>query len=215
MSKITLVSKVTVTVDVDAWANEYGLPVDQVPADARAHVDTTAYEMCDRLDAAEKALAGLVEPQVCEVVYEPPFDFRSCRTHDRTFPLDGACDHAEMSEVDWLGEREQQQRARAITAEERAAAAEAEVARLRETVGLLHGWEAKARASEAARQEFMGAVDAAMERFAAGGSQSEMIDALADLLEAGGCKLTVPVPPRGSHTDGDVREGAGDATSAV
>lgn len=79
---------------------------------------------------AKEELAGCTEPQPCQITHEEPYDFRWCEAHDRTFPLDGDCDHRGLSEIDYLTEKESQQRSRAIFAEERADAAEARVARV-------------------------------------------------------------------------------------
>ena len=73
----------------------------------------------------------------CEVTHEEPFDFDQCTTHDRTFPRGGTCDHAGASEVDWLQDREAQQRVRALRAEARAEAAEQAVHRVR---GMAEAW---------------------------------------------------------------------------
>lgn len=60
-----------------------------------------------------------VKVQECEVVHEDPYDFNSCLTHDQTTELDkDKCDHAGMSEIDWIDDREMKQRGRAVIAEE-------------------------------------------------------------------------------------------------
>lgn len=66
---------------------------------------------------ALRDLGHLTTPQECKLRTSEPYDFGWCNTHDRTFPLGGTCDHAGLSELDWLQEREQQQRGRAVRAE--------------------------------------------------------------------------------------------------
>lgn len=61
----------------------------------------------------------------CVERYEPPFDFKFCVTHDRTFALDGSCDYAGKSVVTYLEDQVTAQRMRAMAAEDRAAEAEA------------------------------------------------------------------------------------------
>ena len=53
----------------------------------------------------------------CKITHEHPYDFNYCTTHDRTFALDGDCDHRGVSEIDYLTHREVKQRARAARAE--------------------------------------------------------------------------------------------------
>lgn len=53
----------------------------------------------------------------CEISHEEPYDFDYCSVHDRTFSQGGVCDHAGLSEIDYLSDREMQQRARAVKAE--------------------------------------------------------------------------------------------------
>lgn len=55
----------------------------------------------------------------CEVKHEEPFDFWWCEVHDRTFEVGGDCDHRGLSEIEWMEEREHEQRIRAIVAEEK------------------------------------------------------------------------------------------------
>ena len=77
-------------------------------------------------DEARESLAWWTEPQPCDLRHSEPFDFGSCETHDRTFPLGGTCDHAGLSEVEWMEQREHQQRQRAIRAEQERDEARAE-----------------------------------------------------------------------------------------
>ena len=77
-------------------------------------------------DDARESLAWWTEPQPCDLRHSEPFDFGSCETHDRTFPLGGTCDHAGLSEVEWMEQREHQQRQRAIRAEQERDEARAE-----------------------------------------------------------------------------------------
>lgn len=53
----------------------------------------------------------------CEITHEHPYDFNYCTTHDRTFALDGDCDHRGFSWADYLSHREMQSRGRAVQAE--------------------------------------------------------------------------------------------------
>lgn len=53
----------------------------------------------------------------CIITNEDPYDFDYCTVHDRTFQEGGMCDHAGLSEIDYLSGREMQQRARAARAE--------------------------------------------------------------------------------------------------
>lgn len=69
------------------------------------------------LDAADE-LDRLAAVIPCDERYSGPYDFAYCEAHDRTFALGSHCDHAGLSEVDYLGEREQGQRVRAIRAED-------------------------------------------------------------------------------------------------
>lgn len=62
----------------------------------------------------------------CVELDEPPFDFKACVTHDRTYAPDGACDYAGKSVVTYLEDAVTAQRFRAITAEDKAEAAMAE-----------------------------------------------------------------------------------------
>lgn len=80
--------------------------------------------LLDRVEAGE----GWTTVYPCELTRDEPFDFGQCETHDRTFPLGGTCDHAGKSEIDWMSDRESEQRVRAMRAEDRAEAAEAKVA---------------------------------------------------------------------------------------
>lgn len=81
----------------------------------------TAAAWKNRAEAAE----CLTEVLPCVEVHEPPFDFKSCVTHDRTFALDGSCGYAGKSVVTYLEDEVTAQRMRAIRAEDRAAEAEA------------------------------------------------------------------------------------------
>ncbi|OIH86003.1 hypothetical protein BLJ79_04200 [Arthrobacter sp. UCD-GKA] len=90
----------------------------------------TVLALLDRVEAAE--LWTVAHP--CQVSHEQPYDFKWCETHDRTFPLDGDCDHKGKSALQWQDGREQEQRARALRAEARAEAAEAKVAAVREAL---------------------------------------------------------------------------------
>lgn len=94
--------------------------------DAQAAKLDTVRKILDRLETAE----SLTVAQPCKLTHTPPFDFGECETHDRTFPLGGTCDYAGKSVVEYLDEREQEQRGRAVVAEMRAEAAEATVARI-------------------------------------------------------------------------------------
>lgn len=53
----------------------------------------------------------------CKIFHEEPYDFDYCKVHDRTFDQGGTCDHAGLSEIDYLSDREMQQRGRAVRAE--------------------------------------------------------------------------------------------------
>lgn len=53
----------------------------------------------------------------CDISHEDPYDFDYCATHDRTFEEGGMCDHAGLSEIDYLTDREMGQRGRAVKAE--------------------------------------------------------------------------------------------------
>lgn len=53
----------------------------------------------------------------CVITHEDPYDFDYCTVHDRTFQEGGMCDHAGLSEIDYLSDREMQQRGRAVRAE--------------------------------------------------------------------------------------------------
>lgn len=90
----------------------------------------TVLALLDRVEAAE--LWTVAHP--CQVSHEQPYDFKWCETHDRTFPLDGDCDHKGKSALQWQDGREQEQRARALRAEGRAEAAEKAVAAVREAL---------------------------------------------------------------------------------
>lgn len=78
-------------------------------------------------DQAQAELDSWTKVLPCKITHEQPYDFRWCETHDRTFPLDGDCDHRGLSEIDYLTEMASSQRARAVFAEERAEIAEAQV----------------------------------------------------------------------------------------
>lgn len=82
-----------------------------------AAVYVPAAELTALLDAAdERDRLTAVIP--CDERYTEPYDFAYCEAHDRTFALGSHCDHAGLSEVDYLGERERGQRVRAIRAED-------------------------------------------------------------------------------------------------
>lgn len=83
-------------------------------------------------DHLKAALATWTEVQPCRIEHQEPYDFRWCETHDRTFPLDGDCDHRGLCEIDYLTDKESRQRSRAIFAEGQAVEAEAQVQRVLE-----------------------------------------------------------------------------------
>ncbi|WP_313281037.1 zinc finger domain-containing protein [Timonella senegalensis] len=89
---------------------------------------STALALIARIEAAE--LWSTVHP--CNVTHEEPYDFQWCETHDRTFPLDGACDHEGLSVIDYQNKRETEQRVRAIRAEDRIEELEATIQRVRD-----------------------------------------------------------------------------------
>ena len=76
-----------------------------------------------RLKTLVKELKSRPDPwtQVyeCEISHEEPYDFDYCSVHDRTFSEGGMCDHAGLSEIDYLTDREMMQRGRAVRAESR------------------------------------------------------------------------------------------------
>ena len=80
-------------------------------------VSVTLPELAALLDACDERdrLAAVIP---CDERYSEPYDFAYCEAHDRTFALGSHCDHAGLSEVDYLGERERGQRVRAIRAED-------------------------------------------------------------------------------------------------
>lgn len=55
----------------------------------------------------------------CVEIYEAPYDFKYCQTHDRTFALDGTCDYAGKSVMDHLDDEIAKQRVRAMRAEDK------------------------------------------------------------------------------------------------
>lgn len=75
----------------------------------------------ERLKALVKELKKREDPwtQVfdCEISHEEPYDFDYCSTHDRTFEVGGTCDHAALSEIDYLDGKHMEQRGRAVIAE--------------------------------------------------------------------------------------------------
>lgn len=66
-----------------------------------------AFELDSVLALLDLAEAGNPWTTVypCKTSHEQPYDFKQCETHDRTFPLDGTCDHAGKNEIDWLSDR--------------------------------------------------------------------------------------------------------------
>lgn len=133
-----------VTAQMPLYLEPAGEPMSQEPLDLTAHdldiirtvagggssgdvmtiKNTTVLALLDRVEAAE--LWTVAHP--CQVSHEQPYDFKWCETHDRTFPLDGDCDHKGKSALDWQDAREQEQRVRALRAEARAESAESKVA---------------------------------------------------------------------------------------
>lgn len=83
------------------------------------------FEHLDTLNARAEDAECFTKIHPCVELDEPPFDFKSCVTHDRTYDLDGACDYAGKSVVTYLEDTLTAQRFRAITAEDALASATA------------------------------------------------------------------------------------------
>jgi hypothetical protein len=58
------------------------------------------------------------EPAPCRMTHTPPFDFAQCETHDTTFPLGDTCKFDGRDPFEVMADEAQEQRARAVRAEQ-------------------------------------------------------------------------------------------------
>lgn len=91
-----------------------GTASDGYPSAGYEPIDEDLLALLDAADERDRLTAVIP----CDERYTEPYDFAYCEAHDRTFALGSHCDHAGLSEVDYLDGRERAQRVRAIRAED-------------------------------------------------------------------------------------------------